>query len=605
MPPSLPRDELDWLKDHREPDQQEANWPDPPGLSVAPARHRTDLDQLASERDDAEAQAQALQARLLLLADSVGEPVLLLDARDRVCLINQPAQRLIPPSLRPLAGGAALADVLARGAAEGWYDAAGSDPVAYAALWIERLDRGEPHWRWRLADGAAEWDVRHTPTPDGHLLTFSPVARAELTPERLRQLHAHLRQAQKMEAIGRLAGSIAHEFTTVLASIQGYASFLTEDLEPNSELHDYARQIAHAGARAQSLISRMLAFSRQEHSVRTTVDLCALVRDVVGAQDPAGLECERIQVQLTAPDTALCALVNTEQMSDAIDGLLRNALLATSAGGIVAVHVDVLSPLALEAALAAPGDHGRGQGAVEMLSLPDGSMRLRLGDPVPGSPYIRIAITDSGVGMSRALMDRLLDPYFTTRGVEGDGGVSLASVQGIVMAHDGALLIQSHPGSGTQASMLLPLSAPLVLQPAAHEAAAQEAAVRGGSERLLLVDDEPVITAALSEALVQAGYEVVCCHHAAEAIEALEIGRDRFQLILTDQTMPDITGFELLRYAKRRHPLVPVILCTGAAEGLEGSQARQAGAAALLNKPLSRTLLMETVRQVLDSTLTD
>jgi CheY-like chemotaxis protein len=206
----------------------------------------------------------------------------------------------------------------------------------------------------------------------------------------------------------------------------------------------------------------------------------------------------------------------------------------------------------------------------------------------------RLVVRDSGCGIERAVMEKMFEPFYTTKPVGSGTGLGLAAVHGIVIAHGGAIAIESKPGAGTAFEILLPLAE----DPAAPVAETTTAEQPKGSERILVIDDDDAVLTVIAEALGRCGYRVTCCANAAQALEAIEVRGEGFDLVVTDQTMPGMTGTELAAALHRLRPALPVVLCSGHAP--QAASASAAGIAAFVAKPIEPNEFARIVRATLD-----
>ncbi|QQP88277.1 response regulator [Skermanella sp. TT6] len=459
--------------------------------------------------------------------------------------------------------------------------------------------RGEVTGRRRDGSTFAQ-DLTLTGLDDGGMVyivrDISERRRAE--DERAR-LTEQFHQAQKLEAIGRLAGGIAHDFNNVLAAMMGYASFLVEDLDPAAPEHEFAVQLMVAGERAKRLVQQILAFSRSEGVERETVNMIAVLDETVAllrATLPKS-------INLTCRVDAVSALVhaNPTQMSQVLMNLCVNAADAIGTGpGELALEIDMPTL-----------DGGCAEGLREALDLRGDLIPARMGPGErPGSTrmwigvlpinrdhpvrYVRLTVSDSGSGMPVEVMGRMLEPFFTTKGIGKGTGLGLAAVHGIVSAHRGAMMVESKPGDGTRFQVYLP-----TLEGAVVEQAHWAASAPRGSERILIVDDEDMVSSVIAQGLERLGYEVGCCISAEEALSVIREEPDAWDLVISDQMMPGMSGQDLAARLAQDCPRLPVILCSGYGDpvselGLDPEVGQ------ILIKPVEAGLLAETVRRMLD-----
>ena len=380
-------------------------------------------------------------------------------------------------------------------------------------------------------------------------------------------LEAQLRQAQKMEAIGTLASGIAHDFNNILAAILGYSELTLDEVPPASRARQHLQQVLAAGVRAKELVQQILLFSRQTEQARQPVHLAPLVTEALAllrAALPATIELR----QVLADDIGVI-VADPTQIHQVLLNLCTNAAQAMrDTGGMLTVGLDTCERVA---------------------DLPAGAPRL-----TPG-PYVRLTVRDTGHGMTPAILERIFEPFFTTKDVGEGTGLGLAVVHGIIANHGGAIWVDSAPGHGTTFAVYLPRSdratAPVI---------SPEEAVPTGHECLLFVDDEDMLARLGQVALERLGYEVVVCTSGLEALDTFRVAPERFALVITDHTMPHMTGIDLTHALRRIRPALPIILCTGSNDLIMAEKARALGIEAFCMKPLLIRDLSRLIRQVLE-----
>jgi len=377
-------------------------------------------------------------------------------------------------------------------------------------------------------------------------------------------LEDRLRGAEKLEALGTLAGGVAHDFNNVLAAILGHAGALAAELPAGSPGREDAEQIGAVARRARGVVQQILAFARRRPREVRPVDVAGAVRE--------GL-----------------ALVRT-----AITASIEIALsLDPDAGAVRADPTDlhqVLLNLSSNARDAMQERGGRLEIEVARAEVP-GAAGAPAGLP-PGS-YVRLSVRDSGRGMDAGTRARAFEPYFTTKPAGGGSGLGLSVVHGIATSLGGAAALDSEPGRGSTVSVWLPRLAGIAaeVRPAPPPAA--------GRGRLLLVDDDPLVARAIGRMLESLGYEVTTCGDGASALATFRADPARFDAVLTDQTLPGIHGDELTAALLASRPDLPVFICTGYSERVDEGRARALGARALFMKPLDLGQLAEALRAAL------
>lgn len=378
-----------------------------------------------------------------------------------------------------------------------------------------------------------------------------------------------LRQAQKMEAIGTLAGGIAHDFNNILSAILGYSELALDDATNGRTSPQYLRQILKAGGRARDLVQQILTFSRQTETVAKPIQVRPIVKEalkLLRASLPSTIEIR--------PYIQSDAIVEADpiQIHQVIMNLCTNAGHAMrETGGRLTVKImnETLSRKFTEQyANMAPGEH------------------------------LKIEISDTGHGISQEIMDKIFDPYFTTK-EKGEGtGMGLAVVQGIVQGCNGAVSVGTSEGQGATFRIYLPIIH--TDEPAQTKS---EVAILGGNERILFVDDEPTLVELSKQLMERLGYQVTIRTSSIEALELFKRQPDEFDLIITDMTMPNMTGDVLATQLMSIRPNIPVIICTGYSEKITQNLLDRLNIRALILKPIIRDELLIAVRQVLDDAI--
>jgi PAS domain S-box-containing protein len=383
------------------------------------------------------------------------------------------------------------------------------------------------------------------------------------------KLEGQLRQAQKMEAIGTLAGGIAHDFNNLLGVVMGNAEMLNMREDVDSEITDNVDPILSAAKRAKQLVGQILAFSRQGEQQKLLINLKAIVKETLQflrASLPA-----TIQLRHYISADAGTIMADPTQMQQILMNLCTNAAHAMEEkGGTLTIE--------LSNAMVAEEETG-----------PDPGIR-------PGA-YVRLVVSDTGHGMTPLVQERVFDPYFTTKGPGKGTGLGLSVVHGIVASHGGMIRLESELGKRTVFRVYFPR----VREPAKPDAASAQSLPRG-TERILLVDDEPALAGICKRMLSFLGYQVEVRTSAVDAFELFGTDPYRFDAVLTDMTMPNLTGLSLSKKILALRPDLPIIMCTGFSDQIDEAAIRSAGVRALILKPLVLTELATHVRRVLDQT---
>jgi PAS domain S-box-containing protein len=381
------------------------------------------------------------------------------------------------------------------------------------------------------------------------------------------ELEVQLRHSQRMEAIGVMAGGIAHDFNNILTPVMGYTEMALNRPGLDAKVADYLREIASAGQRASELVQQILTFSRQTEQVKKPVPVDSIIKESLKLLR-AGIPSS-IAIRQRIGGLGVQTLADASQIHQVVMNLCTNAFHAMrETGGVLEVVLDALeveAPLAL------------------------------LGATLPAGEYLRLRVSDNGRGMDEETRKKIFLPFFTTKRIGEGTGLGLSIVHGIVMGMGGGISVESEPGKGTSFLVYLPSvkRTPLteaVLNPPAPK----------GSERILVVDDEGVIGAMLEDGLTFSGYEVEVTEFPAHALALVKQDPARFDLVITDLMMPEMTGSELARKLWEVRRDLPIVLMTGYTESLEEESAKEMGFAQLLRKPVSLSLIAQCVRAVLD-----
>jgi nitrogen-specific signal transduction histidine kinase/ActR/RegA family two-component response regulator len=382
-----------------------------------------------------------------------------------------------------------------------------------------------------------------------------------------RKAEAALRQSQKLEAIGNLAGGIAHDFNNILTSIMGFTELSLQDLQHETELHDNLTEVLTAGKRAKSLVKQILTFSRKGEQEKHNIQMNSILVEnmkMLRSTIPSNIT---ITEEISSEPITIHA--NASQMNQVIMNLVTNAVHAINDNGLIDI-------------------------GLELIQL-DKSNVEQYPDMMPGS-YAKIYVSDTGCGISKENLNAIFDPYFTTKTPDKGTGLGLAVVHGIVKIHDGHITVYSEPGNGTTFHVYLPTTTQSFKKPAIQT----ETDIPQGCERILFVDDEPAITKLQKRFLERLGYAVTAKTSSLDALKTFRLNPDLFQLVITDMTMPEMTGDQLCQAVKEIKPDIPVILCTGFSEKINEKTALDFPVDGFLMKPIDIKKMAETVRNVLD-----
>jgi PAS domain S-box-containing protein len=430
-----------------------------------------------------------------------------------------------------------------------------------------RIHQPDGQWRWLFVRGRCLRDVAGKPYRlVGSTSDISAEKQAQTDKE---HLEAQLRQSQKMEAIGTLAGGIAHDFNNILGAILGYGELAQQHAAAGSAMRRYLDNVMRAAGRAKALVDRILGFSRMGLGERAPVHVQSVIEEtleLLAASLPAGV---RLEKKLEAGDAAVIG--DATHLHQVAMNLVTNALHAMQGGGVLSV---VLECFRLS----------------EQRSLSRGTLSP--------AEYVRLEISDTGTGIPPAVLERMFDPFFTTRGVGEGTGLGLSLVHGIVSELGGAIDVVTSAGKGTKFEIWLPVAGEA-------ERPAVEAVLelpRGHGETVMVVDDEHPLVALAKEMLADLGYEPVGFESSSAALAAFQAEPQRFDLLLSDEAMPDLVGTDLAREVRQIQPTLPVILMSGNGGAQLKQKAAAIGVNEMLRKPLQSRDLAESLARVLEST---
>ncbi len=399
------------------------------------------------------------------------------------------------------------------------------------------------------------------------VLSLDVTGRKRAEAEKIK-LESRLQQSYKMEAIGSLAGGIAHDFNNILSAIIGYSELARFKVEGDEPLENELQEIYNAGIRARDLVKQILTFSRQADITREPLDAIPLFKEALKflrASLPV-----TIQINQDFPAHPCMVMADASQMHQMLMNLCTNAAHAMKEnGGVLEVSA---KPVQMEK---------------DDTNMPE-YKQLK-----PGR-YLRINVSDTGCGIAEELVHRIFDPFFTTK-QRGEGtGMGLSVVHGIVNDMGGGISAYSFPGKGSSFHVFLPL-----LEHKGMPSEAMTPVLQTGSGTILLVDDEEAIIDSGRGILEHLGYTVVSTTRPIEALEMFKANPDRFDLVVTDQTMPGMTGLELAEQLHKVSPDKPVVLCTGYGMDLTPQKLTLSGICSMILKPVSTSELAETVHEAL------
>jgi PAS domain S-box-containing protein len=421
--------------------------------------------------------------------------------------------------------------------------------------------------RWLQAKGRMFFD------PDGkpaRIVGFMlDVTDRHLAEEELQRMEHQLRQAQRLESMGTLAGGIAHDFNNLLGAILGYGEMALRDAPAGSRLRRDLDSIMIAGERGRALVDRILAFSRSGVGERVAVHVEEVVRETLGlfaAKLPKGIVLED---RLRAGRAAVMG--DATQIHQVLMNLVTNAVQAMTAGGTLRVSLDRAS-----------------------VRLP----RVATTGTVAATDHVVLEVADTGSGIPPEVLERIFDPFFTTKEVGVGTGLGLSLVHGIVTGLGGAIDVTTTTGKGSVFTVYLP-RAGNVTSLSKPKPRVEPRTQRGDRQRVLVVDDEESLVRLATETLKERDYIPVAFTASAAALDAFLADPERFDAVITDESMPGLSGSELIRRVRQVRPTIPILLVSGYLSAAVVRRAREAGADEVLKKPLTARQLATSLDRVL------
>jgi PAS domain S-box-containing protein len=509
---------------------------------------------------------QALQEseeRLRTVFETFPDPVTIIQIDDGTCIdVNSAFTRVT---------GWSATDVIGKTAADLdiWKDPSERQQLIDGIAAKGKIDNLEA--RFRLKDGRTITTlmsavlIRLHDRP--HILTITrDISELKSAQQEREQLKTQLIQAQKMEAIGTLAGGIAHDFNNILGAIIGYAEMALYDTRQDSMEHYNIDQVLKAGHRAKDLVKQILAFSRKSEQNKQIISLAPVVKEALAllrASLPTTIEIrQHIESNLDA------IYADPSQ----IHQVMMN--LCTNAGHAMADTAGILS--------------------VSLQNVDLAPKAAALYSDLSAGPYVKLSISDTGHGMDAATLERIFDPYFTTKSQDKGTGMGLAVVHGIVKGHGGSIQVDSTPGKGSRFNILFP-----IMEKQTISETEELNALPTGRECILLVDDEDSLIDLGKNMLLKLGYQVETWIRPIDALDAFRAEPHKFDLVISDMTMPNMTGDILATELRQIRADIPIVICTGYSERINEHRAEELGLQGLIMKPFTVRRLAKTVRQVL------
>ncbi len=436
----------------------------------------------------------------------------------------------------------------------------------------ERAFAGETvtcQWYVRSRKGTVrltEAAIHCVPTAKGKILH---VSMKDMTTEK--QLEEELRQSQKMEAIGTMAGGIAHDFNNILTAIMGYTDLALMKVKKSSPVSDALHQVLVASHRASELVRQILTFSSKEDQAKQAVQISLIIREAVQMLRSSAPKTIKICGDITS--TALVQ-ANPTQIHQLIVNLCTNSLHAMKEhGGTLTVSLQDIS-------LARKKNTG--------------------GPDLPAGEYVRLLVRDTGHGMSPKVMKKIFDPYFTTKGYGKGTGLGLAVVHGILQSHRAGIKVRSKPGKGTIFIIYFPVAPAMAGHGPAKKKNTDTPDVEEGSRAsILFADDEQAIRDLVKTYLEKYGYKITTCKNGEEAWKIFNSDPQQWDLVVTDQNMPKMTGMDLIDKIRRIRTDIPIILATGYSENISAHDFISLNISAMLHKPTPMNKLVEYIQKTL------
>ena len=382
-----------------------------------------------------------------------------------------------------------------------------------------------------------------------------------------RQLEEQLRHSEKMEAIGTLAGGIAHDFNNILGVIVGYTELAMLDMDQTDSIYPNLKQVLKAGERAADLVNQILVFSRKDKQERKPLQISVIAKEVlkmIRSSLPTTIEIRQDIKPGLSP-----VLSDPTQIHRVLMNLCTNAAYAMNdRAGILKVSLEDVNIDSITAA-----------GHLDLL---------------PGR-YQKLSVSDTGAGIDPRIINRIFDPFFTTKGPGKGTGMGLAVIHGIVKGHKGSITVRSKPGKGTTFDIYIP-----TINSGHTDETKPLDTIPVGCENILFIDDEDALVAIGEKMLGHLGYTVTGVANSSYALEVFKKEPEKYQLVITDMTMPKMTGLDLAIKIISIRPEIPIILCTGFSEMISDEKIKSAGIQRLIMKPYSKTEMARIVREVLD-----
>jgi PAS domain S-box-containing protein len=521
-----------------------------------------------TERKQAEVLLRESEARYRELVENANSIILRMDNEGRLLFFNEYAQRFYGYQADEVIGKSVIGTIVPE------TESTGRDMRGIIADLGRRPDRYATNENENMRrDGSRVW-VSWTNRPlynaQGEiseiLCVGNDITDRKRAEEEKRQLQAQLVQAQKLEAIGTLAGGIAHDFNNILGAVIGYADMAWESVPPGSPVARDLEQILKAGNRAKDLVQQILAFSRQAATEPVTLYPALIVKEVLKMLRPSLPSTIAIEQQIDS--TAGPVHIDPTQLHQILMNLCTNAYHAMEeTGGTLTLALTI-----------------RQLDAEEAIRQPQAQT----------GTYVQLTVADTGSGIAPEIRKRIFDPFFTTKETGKGTGMGLSILHGIVTSNGGFITLDSAPGQGSVFRVHLPVATPV---PVAERTQSEPAPV--GSEHILFIDDEEILTTMTRTILERLGYRVTVRTSSLEALTTFHNQPGQFDLVITDQTMPGMTGLDLARRMIQIRSDIPIILCTGYSTQISKEKARAHGIRGFALKPITKKDLATLIRTAL------